>query len=224
MTFRLACLVFMLAPAVWGAEAIKNPMRDFLRHFDVENPRDVVRTELDLNNDGVPEILLTYNNLVNGRQGNIWVLYSSLPGGGYARFDEVTGGGPISFHQKASAFRKNRSGTEILRYSPGGAGRGAISSFQLGPSGVEETQPREIVPQGSDAATYEALFENPATKLVFIVEDARKLRRKHLPIREWLRGMTLLKWCLYIVGILVALFVLLLILRGALGMMRAVKA
>ena len=224
MTLRLACLAIALAPAVWGADPIKNPIRDFLRHYDVENPRDVVRTELDLNGDGVSEILLSYNNMVNGRQGNIWVLYRSLPGGGFERLDEVNGGGPISFHQKASAMRKISSGAEILRYSPGGAGRGAISSFQLGPNGVVETQPREIVPQGGDAATYDALFENSATKLVFIVEDAKKLRRKYLPIREWLRGMTLLKWCLYIVGVLVALFVLLLILRAALGMMRAVKA
>lgn len=207
-----------------ATEPITNPMRDFLKHFDVIDPKDVIKTEPDLNGDGVPEILLTYNNMVNGRQGNTWVLYRSLSGGGYERIDELTTGAPIEFHQKASAIKKRSGGADIVRYSPGGSGRGVISSFNLGSEGVGETVIREISAAGSDAATYQAMFNNPETRLVFVAEDAKKLRWKHLPLREWLRGMTILKWCLYIVGLLVALIFLLLMLRGLLGMVRTVKS
>ncbi|MEM1295960.1 MAG: hypothetical protein AAGH89_11385, partial [Verrucomicrobiota bacterium] len=144
--------------AVFAADPIMNPMRDFLKHFDALDPRDVIKTEPDLNGDGVPEILLTYNNTVNGRQGNIWVLYRSLPGGGYERIDELTTGAPIEFHQKASAIKKRSGGADIVRYSPGGSGRGVISSFNLGSEGVGETVIREISAAGSDAATYQAMF------------------------------------------------------------------
>tara|TARA_R110002096_G_scaffold159011_6_gene324633 strand:+ start:2044 stop:2721 length:678 start_codon:yes stop_codon:yes gene_type:complete len=216
--------LFLGQIAVASANPISNPMRDFLLNFDVQDPKDVIKTEPDLNADGVPEILLTYNNTVNGRQGNIWVLYRSLPGGGYERIDELTTGAPIEFHQKASAIKKRNGGADIVRYSPGGSGRGVISSFNLGTEGVGETVIREISAAGSDAAIYQSMFNNPETKLVFVAEDAKKLRWKHLPLREWLRGMTILKWCLYIVGLLVALVFLLLMLRGLLGMVRSVKS
>ncbi len=205
-------------------EPIRNPIRDFLLHFDAIDPKDVIRSEPDLNNDGVPEILLTYNNTVNGRQGNIWVVYRSLPSGGYQRIDELASGAPIEFHQKAAAIKKTSAGADIMRYSPGGAGRGVISSFQLSPTGMGETVIREISPQGSDSATFETLFNDPANQLVFVAEDAKKLRQKHVPIREWLRGMTVFKWCLYIVGFLIALFFLLFLLRASIGMLRAVKS
>lgn len=176
----LLITVFSISAAAgWAAlPIVENPHEDYVKVFQCEDTDDLIVTEIDLNNDGIDDIFVTQRGLYNGRQGNIWVLYRSVGGSKFERLDELTGGGVIEFHPKATSFqdRPNGSGRDLIRYSPSGAGKGHVMTYQLGPSGMGETIGREIVPGGSDESYFIKTFENPKTTLVYKLRNVGDVR------------------------------------------------
>ena len=211
--------------ALVAVAAVSNPEKDFLRNYASDRKENLIRTEVDLNGDTVPEILFSLTSMVNGRQGNIWVIYRSLPGGNYERIDELTGGGVLEFHQKATAIQnRGSSGRRLLRFSPAGSGRGMLISYELDANGLGETVlDPEIAPLGADAATYTNLFEDPNTRLVYHFENAGKLRDRYFPLQKYLEKMNFIRWCLFAVGVLLALLLLVGVFRMIVGMIQMMR-
>ncbi len=213
-------LIALLAPGVSLAaeDAIPaqaqtetaDPVRDYVLDFETHSDEQIITSTIDLNGDGTDEVLISRNTLSNGRQGNIWTLYESAPGGIFVRRDALVDGGPIEFHRAAVSHRPraNGQGRELLRYSPGSGREGWLTTFALGENGVTETALRELTPF-EDGGLYESLFENPDTRLVFELQDAGPLRKKYLPFGGWFRSMTLAKWAILGLGALILLVLLL---------------
>lgn len=211
----LACAALLASALPAQAQSIPDPVKDYLGTFAVHRGESVITATPDLNGDGTPDLLITRNTLANGRQGNLWVCYESLAGGGFRRIDELPDGNPIEFHQKAVSLRPRRDGKgmELVRYSPGGGGEGMLSVFRLtSDGGATEASLGEFNP-GIDTDRYASLFENPATQLVFVWEKSDVLLRRHFPLGRWFLHMTPLKWAITALGALAALVVLLALLR-----------
>ncbi len=201
---------------------IEDPRRDFLRAFESQDSEDLIWSEVDLNGDQVPEVLVSLSTMYNGHVGNIWVLYESLPDGTYSRREELADGGVLEFHRKAASTRTLANGArEIVCYMPAGGGKGLIGSYQLGPEGISQSLSEEIEPLGDDAATYDRLFTDSGTQLVFSYENAGKLKNKYFPIRRLMESLSLVQWGLVAVGLLLLILVGLGVLRGARSAVRA---
>ncbi len=201
------------AVAEEAAPPVLDPVQNYLAEFHVRRGEEVIISRIDLNGDGTEDVFISRNTLSNGRQGNIWVYYESLPGGGYARIDELAEGAPIEFHQKAVSFRPRRDGKglELVRYSPGGAGEGLLAAIRLGGGSSSERILEEFRP-GADMARYDGLFANEATRLRFVAEPSDALLRRYFPFGRWFLHMTPLKWSIVAVVVL-GLLVVVLVLR-----------
>lgn len=193
---------------------VRDPIRDYLNEFETHPGEQLLSTQVDLNGDGIDDVFLSRSTLRNGRQGNIWVLYESLPGGLWKRYDTLSGedGGVIEFHTKAVSVQSDgKGGKMLIRYSPGSANSGRLTTFQLRKGAVSETiRPGEFLPVAGDAALYEQYFGNPASQLKFETRSMTELRAKYLPFNGWFHHMTLGK--LVFLGL--CAFVPLWILRG----------
>lgn len=201
---------------------IEDPRKDFLRAFESQDSEDLIWSEVDLNGDQVPEVLMSLSTMYNGNVGNIWVLYESLPDGTFTRRDELADGGVLEFHRKAAATRNlNNGAKEIVCYMPAGGGKGLIGAYQLGPEGMSQSLSEEIEPLGDDAPTYDRLFTDSGTQLVFSYENAGKLKNKYFPIRRLMESLSLVQWGLLAVGLLFLIFMGLGVLRGARSAVRA---
>ena len=209
------------AAAGLGAVEIGDPHKDYVAHFQCEDSDDLIVSEIDLNNDGIDDVFVTQRGLYNGRQGNIWVLYRSIPGGKFERLDELSGGGVIEFHPKATAFqdRANGSGRDLIRYAPSGAGKGHVVTFELGAAGIGEVFGREIAPGGSDEAYFIKTFENPETILAYRLRNVGDVRAgiddSDAPTDDGDSGasFTPFQWFVMSIGTLAGLFVLYVCLR-----------
>jgi len=214
---------FFLAPVLLATAAAQSapapgpvidPVRDYLATFDVRRGEEIITSSADVNGDGTPDVFVTRNTLYNGRQGNIWVVYESIPGG-FRRIDELSEGLPIEFHRMAVSFRPRRDGkgVELLRYSPGGAGEGVLATLSIGGGTAREQMIEEGFRPGSDEARYGAMFENEATRPVFVSEPSDVLLRRYFPMGRWFLHMTPLKWAIAAVVGLAALVLVLAVLR-----------
>lgn len=194
--FATICTGALLAASARAQEpaAIHDPVRDYLHDFETSSEEDLVSSQVDLNGDGVDEMFLSRSSLSNGRQGFIWVLYESLPGGLWKRHDTLGGddGGAIEFHPKAVAVQPDgKGGRQLIRYSPGGASTGRLTTFQLRNGGIiESVRAGEIQPEDNHAALYEQYFANPKTSLTFQSRKMAELRSKYLPFGGWFHELT----------------------------------
>lgn len=195
---------------------IRDPVRDYLNDFETQPDEQLISTQVDLNGDGVEEIFLSRTSLYNGRQGNIWVLYESLPGGLWKRHETLGGedGGVIEFHPKAVSVQADgKGGKMLIRYSPGSASSGRLTTLQLRNGGVSESERKgEIAPLAGDAALYDQYFSNPESQLTFALRNMAELRAKYLPFNRWFHEITLGK----LVFLLICVFAPLWVLRGVL--------
>jgi hypothetical protein len=209
-------LLALASVAVARAQStpVPDPVRDYLANFDVRRGEEIITATADINGDGTPDMFVTRNTLSNGRQGNLWVVYESVPGG-FRRIDEQSDGAPIEFHRKAVSFRprKDGKGLELVRYSPGGAGEGVLAALVIGEGTARETVTEEGFRPGSEEARYASLFEDESTRPVFVAEASDVLLRKHFPMGRWFLHMTPLKWAIASVAGLAGLVVLLAVLR-----------
>ncbi len=212
--FSLLLLTLFLAAAA-VAKPVSNPRKDFLRTFASQDHEDVIWTEVELNGDGKPEVLVSLTTMYNGRMGNIWVLYESLPDGKYTRWDELEDGGVLEFHQKASATRKLRDGRhEIVCYMPNNGSTGLLGYYQLGAGGVTQRLSDEIVPLGADAGTFNAYFGDSEAVLKFAYENAGLLKDRYFPLRRLNEKLSTVQKGLLLLGVLVGLLIVLGVLRG----------
>jgi len=211
-------LILLLAGSLPAAEPITDPLRDYLENFDVRRGESVITADPDLNGDGIADLLITRNTLSNGRQGNLWVCYESMGAGSFRRIDELAEGNPIEFHQKAVSFRPRRDGKglELIRYSPGGAGEGMLSSLKLSGGGATETILEDLRPSG-EPDRYTSLFENPKSQLAFHWEKSDVLLARYFPLGRWFLHMTPLKWAIAVLGALATLVLVLALVRVFLG-------
>lgn len=173
---------------------VGDPLRDYLNQFETQPGEQLISSQVDLNGDGKDEVFLSRSSLSNGRQGNIWVLYESLPDGTWKRHDGLggDGGGVIEFHLKAVSVQPDGKGGKMLvRYSPGSATSGRLTTFQLRKGAVlETTRQGEINPRDGDAALYDQYFAKPESQLTFQLRDMTELRAKYLPFNGWFREIT----------------------------------
>lgn len=225
--FFAACGLAGSAAAGLGAPIVEDPRQDYVETFQCEDSDELIVSEIDLNNDGVDDVFITQRGLYNGRQGNIWVLYRSLPGGDFERLDELSGGGVIEFHPKATSFREreNGAGRDLVRYAPSGGGKGYVITFELGPAGMGEVIGRQISPGGSDEEFFIETFENRDTWLVYTRQNVGEIREEIALLndiedgnqraqdREAQAEFSASGWIKLIVGVAVFLFVLRLIVK-----------
>jgi len=211
-------LTILLAGVSWAG--IADPRKDFLDIFASADEEDVITTEADLNGDGVPEVLVSLTTMHNGRMGNIWVLYKSVPEGGYERVESLADGAPLEFHRKAASIQPRADGTnEIVCYMASSASSGLVGSYQLGPEGLTQSLSGEIAPLGNDAPTYDRLFKDETTQLSYVYENAGKLKNRYFPFRRLTEKLSLVQWGVVIVGLLMLVMILIGVLRGVAGAM-----
>jgi len=208
---RAAGIILGLVFLPWLANAVPvtEPERDFLKDFASDRKEDVIISEVDLNGDGVKDYLFSLSqSMRDGRQGNIWVIYQSAAGT-WNRFDELSKGGVIVFHQKAASIQRSGKTVSIYRYSPTSSDRGMVMSYTVGASGVDEKVIHEdYAPLGAQAADFTRLFETKASQLPMRTENAGVLRDRYFPLQKWLEQMNLIRWSLLAIGILLVIFVL----------------
>lgn len=194
--FAAICTGALLAAAAWGQEAapVRDPLRDYLNDFETSPDEELISSQVDLNGDAVDDLFLSRSSLANGRQGFIWVFYESLPAGQWRRHDTLDGndGGVIEFHPKAVSVQADgKGGKMLIRYSPGGASTGRLTTFQLRNGGVvESVRAGEIQPEDTHAPLYEQYFGNPKTSLMFQSRNMAELRSKYLPFGGWFHEIT----------------------------------
>lgn len=217
-------LAGLLFPCLALAVPVAEPERDFMKDFASDRKEDVIISELDLNGDGVKDYLFSLSqSMRDGRQGNIWVIYQSAAGT-WNRFDELTGGGVIVFHQKAASIQRSGKTVSIYRYSPTSSDRGMVLSYTVGASGVQEKVLHEdYAPLGAQASDFTRLFETKATQLPVRTENAGVLTDRYFPLRKWLEKMNLIRWSLLAVGVLGVVFVLAAVAKVTGGMFRMAR-
>lgn len=216
--FVTAALVCTASAQAQNIPPIRDPIRDYLNHFETQPGEQLISTEVDLNRDNIPEIFLSRTSLYNGRQGNVWVLYESLPEGLWRRHETLNDshGGVIEFHPKAVSAQPDGNGGKLLiRYSPGSARSGQLTTFQLRKGGVSESIRQEIQPTEGDAGLFERYFNTPQTQLSFQLRSMDELRAQYLPFNGWFHEITIGKLIFLALCALVPLWIL----RTALGIL-----
>jgi len=206
----------LLVPALSAQEVrtTRDPIRDYLNHFETQPGEQLITSQVDLNADGIDEVFLSRTSLYNGRQGNIWVLYESLPDGSWQRHDELSSetGGAIVFHRKAVSVQPDGNGRKkLVRYSPGSSRSGYLTSFRLGSDGVAERTEaggREIYPGAGDAALFERYFEDGGSGLEFHLQSMANLHAEYLPFNGWFHQITAGKLVFLLLCVLVPLWLL----------------
>lgn len=95
----------------------------------------MLRYDIDLNNDGKKEVLLSMARDRNGKQGNVWSVFSSTPNG-FALSGELTASpegfylGPID---EVHAFG-------IVTFWPGGGGSGVYTAYVFNGASIADHQ------------------------------------------------------------------------------------
>jgi len=158
-------IMLCLMSSVAAESIVENAREDFLNEWKPSDDSKLLSLEVDLNNDGEKELLLSLPNLTNGKQGNLWTLY--IPIGRslgnefkkqYRKVEATAAGLPIEFHLEA-ATRRAAEG-DLLTYAPGGAGRGQLMTYQLRGQALSDTILREIAPQAEDREEFLDLFHS----------------------------------------------------------------
>lgn len=138
-------LYLCLAVAL-GAYAGPDPIKDYLSTFSpfdgdkkIYSSDRLLRLDLDLNNDGQKEVLLSMGRDRNGKQGNVWVVYEKTKSG----YIEVGG---MTF--SAGGFYLGEI-PEMGRYGlvtfwPGGAGEGVLLAYVYDGSTIHKAQIGEV--------------------------------------------------------------------------------
>lgn len=218
-TLIAICTAALLAPVLNAQDhfSVRDPIRDYLNDFETRPGEQLIVSQTDLNGDGTDEVFLSRTSLYNGRQGNIWVVYESLPDGSWKRHESLSGeeGGVIEFHPNAVSVQPDgKGGKKLVRYSPGSSRSGRITTFQLRNGGVSESvQEGEILPGDKHEGLYAKTFENPQTKLAFQWQNMDELRDRYLPFNGWFHEITAGK----LVFLTLCVFAPLWVLRGILG-------
>ena len=110
-----------------------DPRRAYLELFSLPADTELLIITKDLSGDGVPEVLISHAEALNGKAGNIWTVYVPT-GGGFERFegnmsiriDSVSGWTPSQ-----SDTRDPWSAPGITTYHPGSASSGTFVTYTL---------------------------------------------------------------------------------------------
>jgi hypothetical protein len=149
MKTRLLTLLLTVSAAGFAytaGQAISDPVQDYLSHFtfydgnkNVYSSDRLLRLDIDLNNDGRKEVLLSMGRDRNGKQGNVWVVYKKTKSG----YIEVGG---MTF--SASGFYLGEipetGGYGLVTFWPAGAGEGVLLAYVYDGSTIREAQIGEV--------------------------------------------------------------------------------
>jgi hypothetical protein len=148
--FPAICLVLS---ALESSGGIPDPVRDYLRpdrpraYADNTTGEDpyysddkVFRLELDLNNDGKKEVLISSTKDRDGKAGNIWTVYKQEEND----FSEV---GTITFNPNRIYLGQiDQTGSfGLVTFVPGGGGEGSIYAYVFDDSKIEGAEIGEVI-------------------------------------------------------------------------------
>lgn len=143
------------------AQLTKDEAAYFEHSFSVPSPGvilehdAIIRFELDVTGDGIPERFFSKESLKDGRMGHVWSIYSVELSGKMALIGEET------FRYDAlapSAWRRDPKSFGFYSYFPGGGGKGLLSFFLVNEKGIRRLEMREIEPNGDDKPEFDSLF------------------------------------------------------------------
>ncbi len=111
-----------------GQRLIADPVKDFIadgHHFRKDIP--LLRIDVDMNNDGYKETLLSWADETDGQQGNIWFVYKGTKKG-YVNLNNI-----IEFHGDWFSIRYiGRLGCKgLVAYSRGGGRIGTYIAYVI---------------------------------------------------------------------------------------------
>jgi hypothetical protein len=130
-----------------ATEPTNDPVKDYISHFSFYDGRNnlysddkLLRLDLDLNNNGQKEVLLSMGRDQNGKQGNVWVVYTKTQSG-YVNIGGMTFSAS-GFYLGEIAELGGRYG--LVTFWPAGAGEGALLAYVYDGSTIQEAQIGEI--------------------------------------------------------------------------------
>lgn len=126
---------------------------------EVDNKTDegLLRTYLDLNNDGFKEMIVS-NKQDDGKAGLFWQIYVNKGNGTYSNSDDLI----ITFNPGAVGYSKfpGDAFESLLTYSPSNANEGGLVSYRIQDNQIIEKH-ITIEPTGKDRELYNQLIQNP---------------------------------------------------------------
>jgi hypothetical protein len=146
MKQSLLISVYVCLAVALHAYAGADPVKDYLSTFSpfdgdktIYSSDRLLRLDLDLNNDGQKEVLLSMGRDRNGKQGNVWVIYKKTKSG----YVEVGG---MTF--SASGFYLGEiaemGGYGLVTFWPAGAGEGVLLAYVYDGSTIHKAQIGEV--------------------------------------------------------------------------------
>ncbi len=138
----------LVSPAliVKGNGSITDPVKDYLSKFTFYDGRKnfysddrLLRLDIDLNNDGQQEMLLSLARDKNGKQGNTWAVYRKTKIG----YEDI-GGMTFSSSGFYLGHINDTDDYGIVSFWPGGAGEGMLLAHIFDGSEIKEIQIGEI--------------------------------------------------------------------------------
>ena len=137
-----------------------DPMNDNFGHIDTTDIQDfgdrlIVKIELDFNNDGITDLVIS-NTEAWGNAGGDWSVYLGRKDGNY---DDI---GYIFFHPLAFRIMPQTDGySNLVIYHRMGGGEGDLIEYSISKNGIKELSSRIMRPDTegeSDNVEYMKLF------------------------------------------------------------------
>ncbi|MBU4212157.1 MAG: hypothetical protein L6437_07330 [Kiritimatiellae bacterium] len=142
----LSSIVFVLAVCSAQAQVI-DPIRDYADRYGLQDQSEIIRLDADINGNGEDEIFLSREGLVNGKAGNIWIVYVTAHGG-YEKLDK-----PITFRRDAFVVDQHPAlgRKALLTYRPSGGGKAKLVALRLENNKVKEEVCEEVEQEGEQS-------------------------------------------------------------------------
>lgn len=139
---RTSVFVLLISTGI-SLAATNDPVKDFLQKTPpyireagkFYSDDRVLRLDLDLNNDGQLETLVSLARDRDGKQGNIWAVYQARPEGSIEVGNMTFS--PSRFYL-GNIDEINRYG--LVTFGPSGGGEGVLRAYLFDGSSIEETQ------------------------------------------------------------------------------------
>jgi hypothetical protein len=143
----LVSSLFIFLAASLNVQAGTDPVKDYLSTFSPDGGDNkfysddrLLRLDLDLNNDGRKEVLLSMARNRNGKMGNVWTVYSEIQNG----YVEVGG---MAF--SASGFYLGKIDElgqyGLVNFWPSGAGEGTIYGYVFDGRQITDRRIGEVI-------------------------------------------------------------------------------
>src|SRR2546423_2725615 len=140
---KRVCVTFLgFVSTVLLALTADDPVKAYLDAFSplggdnrIFSDDRLLRLDLDLNNDGRREVLLSMARDRNGKQGNVWSVFANT-GAGFTQVGGITVS-PTGFYLGAI---DETNGYGIVSFWPAGGGTGRYGAYSFDGSKINETQ------------------------------------------------------------------------------------